>query len=188
QMLVSIRYRLEAMIADFGSGGDKVRGHAEQASETIVAAIAEVRRISHDMRPLVLDDMGLAAALQSLAEEFPLSIKVDVDDNAARFSADVETAIYRVAQEALSNVKRHADAEHITLGLQCEDDWVTLEVRDDGCGITNLEQSARDTGLGLRNMRERVDFLGGFFDVTSSKNKGTRLIVRLPIGAQEMAS
>ena len=181
QMLAAARYRLEALTEAIVRAPDEALAHGEKASETIVAAIGEVRRISHDMRPLVLDDIGLVAALKSLADNFPLPVDVRADEQSLRLSPEIETALYRIAQEALANIGRHAQAESVSINLGVGRRSVSLLIRDDGIGISEELLSGTPGGAGLHNMRERLEFLNGSLKVRSKKGFGTVLRARLPL-------
>jgi signal transduction histidine kinase len=151
-------------------------------------ALKEVRRLSLSLRPSLLDDLGLAPALERLVEdirthyaaEISLEIKDVVD---VQLPDDVATAIFRIAQEALSNVMKHSQARHVTVALRRNNGNVLVEIADDGCGIDPARLAAMPAGhLGLKGMRERATLLGGTFDLQSASGKGTRIIAALPAG------
>ncbi|MBL8342348.1 MAG: PAS domain-containing protein [Rubrivivax sp.] len=146
-------------------------------------ALAVTRRISGDLRPLVLDDLGLVAGLEWLVGQAGthggLEGRLEVHGDPQRISDDVSTTLFRIAQESLTNVMRHAQARHVQVALAADDEGVELTVTDDGRGI---EQPRRRRGLGLRGIAERVRLLGGRFDVAdSAQGGGTRVAVRLPL-------
>jgi two-component system NarL family sensor kinase len=144
--------------------------------------LGELRRISHDLRPALLDDMGLAQALEHLGREWSQRSRVAVVTEChgvgAALPGPVETALFRVTQEALGNIEAHAGARHVHLTLRCEKDALSLEIQDDGCGFdaARVARSPR-AGLGLTHMRERIEQLGGSFALTSSAS-GTVLSAR----------
>ena len=146
-------------------------------------ALREVRRVSHDLRPSILDDLGLAPALNSLTEDFSERCAIDVDLDlqlTERLPEDVEITLYRVVQEALTNVERHAGAGRVRLKVWRRSQMVYMELTDDGCGFTASKPRA-ETGIGLRNMRERVALLGGEFAIQADDGQGTRIHACLPI-------
>jgi len=187
QLLASAKFRLEAAGEHVGKDTAAARQQMDKAIATLISAIHEVRRISHRMRPTVLDDLGLHAALDGICAEFSATTGIEVDivyqGNTKRLSADVETALYRCVQEALANVERHADAGHVTLTLKRTAAWVTLCVQDDGRGFRVdevLNANGPGEGIGLRNMRERIEFLTGRFRARSTPGVGTLIVARVP--------
>jgi signal transduction histidine kinase len=149
--------------------------------EELRAAIADIRRLVYDLRPPTLDDLGLAAALDQLAERYGSEgeqprVLVEAPENLPPLPAAVEVAVYRIAQEALTNVVRHAQAKECFVRLILNGD-VTLDIVDDGVGI--LEE--RSAGVGLYSMCERAAELGGSCVVESVPEGGTRVLVQLPL-------
>jgi signal transduction histidine kinase len=145
------------------------------------SAIADIRRLVYDLRPPALDDLGLVEALRRLAERYgskdePLSVLVEAPEDISDLPAAVEVAVYRITQEALTNVARHAQARTCVVRLLVNDD-VTLEIVDDGVGIP----AERSAGVGLSSMRERTSELGGSCVVQPTREGGTRVLVRLPL-------
>jgi signal transduction histidine kinase len=145
------------------------------------SAIADIRRLVYDLRPPALDDLGLVEALRRLAERYgskdePLSVLVEAPEDISDLPAAVEVAVYRITQEALTNVARHAKARTCVVRLLVNED-VTLEIVDDGVGIP----AERSAGVGLSSMRERTSELGGSCVVQPTREGGTRVLVRLPL-------
>jgi signal transduction histidine kinase len=153
----------------------------ELASE----ALEEVRSLSHTMHPRVLDDLGLAAALEWLARQTraqePLDVRVTAVDDQPPIPAPLASVLYRVAQEALRNAARHADARHVDVQLRHEGRRATLEVKDDGRGFNVRDAERRRPGMGLFSMRERVALVNGRLDVTSAPGRGTRIVATVPL-------
>lgn len=148
--------------------------------ELVRSAIQDIRLLSRSLRPSALDTLGLEAALKRMAEEFAERTGIQVNlfcHLPERLPEAHETALYRVIQEALTNVARHAGAREVSVILQQDEDEVSLVVEDDGRGFT---QGARP-GLGLLGMRERVELLGGQFQVESLEDLGTTLYARIPL-------
>eukprot|EP01034_Spumella_vulgaris_P042757 gene42757-53048_t len=137
QWLVSIKLQIEAGIIRLGNV--PAQGVFEHAAEQLNNVLGEVRRISHNLRPALLDDLGLAAALSHLAEEFRLSSKVPITFSAEGSTEDLpevaNTVLFRIAQEALTNIERHAGASHIEISLTGAQRAVTLRIADDGHGF-----------------------------------------------------
>ena len=148
-------------------------------------SLSEVRRISHRLRPALLDTLGLPAALEQLGTEFGEAgspeVEVRIEGTPVELPQEVNTALFRVAQEALTNVHKHAQAQHVRLSLAFHRAHVQLEVRDDGVGFDeaalNLDPRR---GIGLRNMRERMGAIGCTLDVHSDGG-GTRIVAMAPV-------
>jgi len=146
--------------------------------------IQTVRRISTDLRPAVLDDLGLAAAIEWQVREFQartrMRCRLILPSQGITLDQERMTAIFRIFQEALTNVARHSNATRVKISLKEKVDHLILEVQDNGCGITESEISDV-TSLGLLGMRERAIFWGGEVNITGSRGKGTAVSVRIPI-------
>jgi signal transduction histidine kinase len=146
-----------------------------------------LRRLSHELRPPILDDLGLIPALRFLADGFAqrtgLAIKVEsnLEDRPVR---EAEVALYRIAQEALSNISRHAQATHAQLQLHRNGTEVRLSIQDDGTGFDVAAVQARRgaRGVGLIAIQERLHPLNGTFQIESASGKGTKLVVTIPVG------
>ena len=182
QLVVLVRH-LDALEA----GGDLA--DIDDARRTASRALAEVRRTSRGLRPTVLDDLGLAPAIEWLAEDLAarndVSTSVDVLGGATRLAAAVELALFRIAQEALRNVERHAAASHVAIELEFADARVRLAIRDDGRGFVvhdraTLSGSGR---LGTIGMHERAELVGGELTLDSVPGGGTSVTVDVPTGA-----
>jgi two-component system NarL family sensor kinase len=176
QWLVSIKLQIEAGICRLAGNAEHqqaARASFEHTAEQLNNVLGEVRRISHDLRPAILDDLGLAAALDHLAQEF-----TQASATPARFSAEgntdglpdvANTVLFRIAQEALTNIERHAEAGRIDIALVRSNGRVTLTVSDDGCGFDPDRVALHPKrGIGLRNMMERMEAIGGQLNITSS--------------------
>jgi signal transduction histidine kinase len=145
-------------------------------------AITDIRRLVYDLRPPALDDLGLIAALHQLAERYgaegeQLRVSVEAPEDLPHLPAAVEVAVYRIAQEALTNVVRHAQAEECVVRLAVKEDVVVLDISDAGVGIP----AERTAGVGLSSMYERAAELGGRCVVESVPKGGTQVLVRLPL-------
>ncbi|WP_141014405.1 sensor histidine kinase [Nocardioides sambongensis] len=161
---------------DPAGAADQLAAVSAQAQEVV----ADVRRLVHDLRPPALDDRGLVGALRQQAEALAVPLRVRVaDDVPAPLPAAVEVAAFRIAGEALVNVSRHAEAASAALCLERDGADLVLVVADDGVGIA----AEAVAGVGLVSMRERAEELGGSLDVSCPEPRGTRVRVRLPLGA-----
>jgi two-component system, NarL family, sensor kinase len=181
QWLVSVKYIFESALdqARRANAPPHVTATLDGGVERLREVLGEVRRISHDLRPALLDDLGLALALEHLGREWgqrsSIAIEIDCDD-AGDAPEAVATALFRVAQEALGNVERHAGATRVQVSLRRRDGALRFQIGDDGRGFDAeaLLRSAR-AGLGLTHMRERIESLGGRFDLSSGAS-GTLLV------------
>jgi PAS domain S-box-containing protein len=160
--------------------GARVAALVELVKETIRC----VRRISSELRPSILDDLGLGAAVEWLAHDFEtrthVSCAVQVPEELL-LPSDLATPLFRICQEALTNVTRHASATHVNIQVECSDTHLSLAVQDDGRGITE-EEIRRHGSLGLLGMKERVAMLGGTLTVKGEPGQGTTLTVQIPLG------
>ncbi len=154
-----------------------------ESGEMIQSAIVTVQRIATELRPGTLDHLGLTAALRQEANRFHqrsgITCEVELPPDPVELPRDTMTTIFRICQEALTNVARHAQATHVHIGLQCDAEHVVLEVRDNGRGIK--PESVGDTkSLGLLGMRERASGLGGEVAIEPMSPRGSRVTLRLP--------
>ena len=187
QLLVSIKYRFELIGHRLAHPGNAPVTAIDKEIGALSQAIGEVRRISHDLRPALLDDLGLPAALEHLGNELAqrsgLSVTVSPNVHEERLPELQAVSLFRVAQEALRNVERHADAKHVDIWLDDAHDRLELRIIDDGQGfdVQHVELS-KDRGIGLTNMRERVERNGGTFQLFSQAGR-TSLIASFPLTA-----
>tara|TARA_R110002167_G_scaffold26158_3_gene90176 strand:+ start:5506 stop:6900 length:1395 start_codon:yes stop_codon:yes gene_type:complete len=172
QLLVSAKLRLN--LADKQWPDRQALEHQTKAVEQLNIAIQEIRRISHNLRPVLLDDLGLEAALHGLLDELEEQSHIDTRRRIRlpreRLPDAIEMTIYRVVQEAITNIRKHARATQVTLSLTASFQQLVLTMGDNGCGFASDEDAS---GIGLMNMRERVELLGGKFSVRSRRTKGT---------------
>ena len=185
QLLVSIKYQFELVGHRLAHPGAAPVIAIDKEIGALSKAIGEVRRISHGLRPALLDDLGLPAALEHLGNELAQRSGLQVEV-AARVHEDhlpelQAVSLFRVAQEALRNVERHAGASQVSIQLNDADERLMLRIIDDGCGfdVKNVELS-KDRGIGLSNMRERVERNGGWFQLVSEQGR-TVLMASFPL-------
>jgi signal transduction histidine kinase len=185
QALTAIGLGLRGAATVLHQDADKAGQHLRELEGLAERSLNELRRVITDLRPSHLDDLGLAAALRWYAEEMqgraPLEVAVEVMGEAREIPSVVSTALFRVAQEALTNVVRHSRASYATVVLEFTSDGVRLRVEDNGSGfdLASLRNSARPS-WGLLGMEERAHLLGGTMKVTSSPGKGTAIEVTVP--------
>jgi len=156
--------------------------------------IEDVRRISREVSPAILENLGLQESLRWLVEEFRQHTRVvttlSVGEVDGLFSMDTQIIIYRVFQEILTNVGKHAEAGHVIIWIGKEDTLFTFTVEADGKGIEVEKAIRKDTGhkgLGLFTMMERARVLGGALEIRSEKGKGTRVTLAIPIKQEELS-
>lgn len=189
QLLVSVRYGIEMLHSRSPENGD-LQVQAERCLRILDDAIAEVRRISKDLRPSILDDMGLSAALVSLAKDFEaqsgITVEISADRCRNRLPESAKTALYRVVQEALTNVARHSAATGVGIRLITGERSLSLTIEDNGIGIP-IPLPQLD-GLGIRNMRERIETHGGTMVMSRANAQGTMIRVTMPMLPEENAT
>jgi len=187
QILVALSRRLEALMAIDESMSDAFRARLRQLQALTADALRSVRRFSRDLRPPVLDDLGLVPAVQSLVaalEEEGIEAQVEVSGTPRRLETEEELTLFRIAQEALNNVRRHAGASQVTLQVTFLPACVQMRIEDDGRGFEAPESTvdlARSGKLGLIGMHERAKILGGTLRIDSVPGKGTTVVVEVPV-------
>jgi signal transduction histidine kinase len=158
--------------------------------ETIDKSLTELRRVLVDLRPPSLDELGLSHSLhQSLTSisSDGLAGKFHEQGNHTRLDPSVEITVYRVVQEALNNIRKHAEATKVDLYLNYSEDNVIVKIKDNGIGfdLTDTINNAISVGsLGLLGMKQRVDMLGGIFNIQTRHGKGTTVTITLPLQPQ----
>jgi signal transduction histidine kinase len=180
QALTSILLGLRALEEAKNREGTKAAVRALR--ELVVATLQDVRRLAVELRPTALDDFGLTAALERLADNFSeqsgIAIELEAGLGHERLPSDIETVLYRLVQEALTNVVKHAHAQHVSIVVRRKEGVVTAVIEDDGRGF---EDGKGEGGLGLVGMRERVALVNGRFRIESAANAGTTLLVEVPV-------
>ncbi|MGC9356803.1 MAG: GAF domain-containing protein, partial [Anaerolineae bacterium] len=161
---------------------DLATNHLQELRETAQEALREMRLLIFELRPSVLESDGLVNALRSrleaVEERAGLGIEFDVRGEVVMPSS-VEEGLYRIAQEALNNALKHASAHNVSVRLNCDDDWVILEIVDDGIGFDS-SAAVKGGGLGLDGMIERATRMGGEISLNSEPGAGTRVRVEVP--------
>ena len=184
QILVGVRYALDNARRRLERGDDRAADPLQKGILSLGQAITEVRRISRDLRPGVLDDLGLGPAIRTLAEEFEARTGIACAFNTVvfrnRIDNEAKIALYRIAQEALTNVERHSGASEVRMDLRGHRRGATLLISDNGSGLGDGLHT-RSPGLGLRNMQERMDQLGGTLRFHRNKDGGTTIEASVPL-------
>ena len=187
QLLCATHFRSQALAEKLAAGDRRLRRDATKLREMLGKTAEEVERISRNLRPSVLEKLGLVAALRDTSTEFArrtgVSVKLACAQLAARLPADTELTLYRILQEALRNVEKHSRARHVTVRLRLRT-FVQLAINDDGIGFDPERHAARRKGkggLGLLSMRERATYVGGALTIKSVRGAGTEIVVTIPL-------
>jgi signal transduction histidine kinase len=187
--LTSLKWDLEdvdKLYSETGNQADSsmLREKIESMRGLIDSTLNTVRRISTELRPVILDDLGLVAAIEWQAQQFEARTGIRchfdslVDNNG--FSREQATAIFRILQEALTNILRHAHATRVNIIIEEDEEEFVLEIKDNGKGITEREKT-RSGSLGIIGMRERAHLVGWRIEISGGRGKGTALTLRVPI-------
>lgn len=189
QMLTALAAGLGGVEQTILQDPERAQYQVTELKNITMHAIEGLRQFVADLRPTLLDDLGLVAALRWLVERFKertnLNIEFQVSGIKARLAPQVETVLFRIAQEGLNNVGRHARATRAIVRLEFLDALARLVVEDDGCGFNVsevLNARAQRRAWGLLGIQERIELVGGKFRVDSAPGQGTRLVVEIPIG------
>lgn len=182
QILIGVRFAMDLTWRRMQKGDTRASESLKKSVDMLGSAIGEVRRISRDLRPGVLDDLGLGPALKSMTEEFEArtgiitSVETVVFRN--RLDEEAKTALFRIAQEALTNIERHSGATEVAMSLRGHTKGATLIVSDNGHGIDIANN--KSPGIGLRNMEERMEQLDGTLTI-SHLSPGTKIDASVPL-------
>jgi signal transduction histidine kinase len=180
QLLVSLHLQLAALARDVPAAQPKI----QDCQALLDQAEQQLRHLSHELRPMVLDDLGWLAAIEFLATAISSRAMIPVQVRSSvtrRLPAAVETALYRVVQEALTNATRHSGASLIRVEIDQDQDGLRGIIGDDGVGF-EVERCVRNGGLGLKGMHERLGALGGSLHIVSAPGRGAEIHFRLPMG------
>lgn len=180
QSLVVVARHLEELTG--GESGMTV----EEVREEVRELARSVRRFSQELRPSILDDLGLIPALKWLAQElqanFGIDVTVKTSGKQRQLDAETELSLFRIVQEALTNVRKHAEATEVSVNVSFREDRIKVTVKDNGKGFDTAQQNAEANGeskLGLMGMQERAELIGGKFEMTSAPGEGTTVTVRV---------
>jgi signal transduction histidine kinase len=180
QALTSILLGLKPL--EEALAGHPARAALAELREHVVSALQDVRRLAVELRPAVLDDYGLVPAIERLVDAFAeQDVRVDFHSalGETRLPSDVETALYRVVQESLTNIVKHANAKHISVSLARRESGVAAVIEDDGAGFD--QRAVREGGVGLLGMRERLALLDGRLEIESRPGAGTTVVAEVPL-------
>ncbi len=163
-----------------------------RCDDLLVRVLEENRRIAHNLRPVELDNLGLATACTNLCKQVHARSNIEFDCEmipvTKRLQPELELNIFRILQEAINNIEKHAQAKQVKVRIRTRQNEIILKIQDDGCGFTPrtvANKSSRRQGLGLTNMRERALSMGGNCEIKSSLKRGTVVVARFPLNAPE---
>jgi PAS domain S-box-containing protein len=185
QLLTALKMDLVSIRDRMGGREPEVENIAEKMARTLDQTVTSVRRIAADLRPLMLDDLGLFDALSWLVEDFSersgvqCELQLTGEERLNSLERSVSNTVYRILQESLTNIARHAGARNAWIVIGANNEEMRMEIEDDGCGIEPADL-AKVRSLGLTGMRERVYHIGGTLEVARAPRGGTRVSVHLP--------
>jgi signal transduction histidine kinase len=189
QRLTALRLKI-ASLSELCSDDEQLRTRATRLQQIAELLDSEVSFLTWQLRPAALDELGLAAALETFVREWSRHFNKPAEFHVEgirdiRLSSDAETHIYRITQEALNNISKHAEADSVSVLLERVGELLILIVEDDGVGFEPeyLERRSADKhGMGLPGMKERAELIGGQIEIESARGSGTTIYLRMPIG------
>jgi signal transduction histidine kinase len=188
QLLTALKMDLASLRSALPPDEPELATRAQAMNAMLDTTIAATRRIAADLRPLMLDDLGLAAALDWLTHNFSkhtgIATDLVIDETVAQVPEPIASALYRITQESLTNVTKYAQASTTVIRLERDGDWVQLSVRDNGRGIDAADQNKRGT-YGLLGIRERVMLLSGEVTIRGEPGGGSEVCARIPLAAAQ---
>jgi PAS domain S-box-containing protein len=191
--LVLLKSRMRAIMKNLEEQQSPLQNECENTIAAVDEIIENVRRISRDLMPSILEDLGLAASIQWLVENFSrqnnIQTTLDLEDIDYLFPREAQINLYRIFQEILTNISKHADAGQVTVEVKEENGNIVVRVRDNGNGFELSKVMGRKSntrGVGLTAMKERIIILGGTFEVISQPGQGTEIKFNIPIGEKEV--
>ena len=188
QSLLGLLMKLDAASRTPAEASETINDILMDVRKLAAETLDSVHRIIFDLRPSVLDDLGLLSALRLYAEtrlgSVGIKVRVELTGEDRALAPQIETALFRVVQEAIANIVRHAEAQNAVISVEFEDATVRIEVEDDGKGFdveAVRRQADKALGLGLLGMEERIALLGGRFHIDSNPGGGARLVMEVPL-------
>ncbi len=188
QSLMVLKMQIRGIEKVLTPGQWQIKQQCDQTLAYLTAVVDNVRRLSRDLRPSILEDLGLSAALRVLADEFrkyyEVELSLDMDDIGDLFSREEEINIFRIFQECLTNIAKHARASRVAIAIKRQDGRVAFRVEDNGRGFDlegALTADRASRGLGLSALEERVHMLGGALEIRSQQDRGTTIAFTVPL-------
>jgi len=181
-MLVSLK------VAEDSIDSPEARNKITELRSLTSTALERVHEMATELRPSILDDMGLVAAIKRYIEDYSINMNIKVDSHISgfedrRLSPEIETTVYRIIQEALTNIIKHAEAHNVSVVMRLADASLTATVEDDGKGFNNKRAPAQENGnnLGIFGMNERASLVGGTLTIESAEKAGTTIFLQIPL-------
>ena len=188
QLLVSLHAHLEAAIATLPGDVKKAEALLRKAQTISTTILDEIHELIYQLRPAVLDDLGLMAAISSLGDsllkEVGVKVSTKITGKAKRLSPSLEVVIFRIVQEGFNNIAKHARANEATVGVHFQKDSIKVSIKDNGTGFDVQEAMSsknRSHGMGLFGMRERIELVGGSLVIKSNPGRGTEITLEVPL-------
>lgn len=195
QVIASINAHLASAVHKLPEGSDESRNILQKAEEFSVHLLERIHRLIYQLRPSILDDFGLIAAIQWLSkntlEIAGITVDIKSRNEEPELSSELRTIIFRLFQEMFSNIVKHSNATNVAVRIAFNKNNIRINIKDNGIGFEVNEAfnaSDRPRGLGLIGMQERIDYLGGKFVIESEPGKGTSKIITIPLGKKERES
>jgi signal transduction histidine kinase len=187
QALVLLKQRIRSFQRRLQEGQSSLRDECEETAQYIDEILENVRRLSRDLSPFILEDLGLSSALrwliENFAQQYSSGASFDIDNVDHLFSKDAQRNLYRISQEALTNIGKHAEANHVSFVVKENEDSVSFIIEDDGKGFDVPKVKAGSSpqkGLGLDTMEERAHMLRASLDISSKMGEGTKITLEIP--------
>ncbi|MBI4675010.1 MAG: GAF domain-containing protein [Chloroflexi bacterium] len=191
QALTALKMDLTSLLNRLPRRSTELRERAQNMSDQIDATIKTVRRLSSQLRPGMLDDLGLGPSIEWYAHEFQtrtgIECQVSIPQEDLALDQTLAIALFRIVQEALTNVARHANAKNVALQFDAQKDVLALRIQDDGIGI-DLDRARGKHSLGLLGMRERAEMINGTLEIFGQPGEGTTVIVQVPLESMALES
>ncbi|ABO50624.1 histidine kinase [Desulforamulus reducens MI-1] len=187
QSMANIVMRAEFCLKLLEMNPSMVGNELVSLQQLVRQSLQDVRKIIFDLRPMVLDDLGLIPAVKRYLEDYKVQNNISADfvfiGKEQRFDASMEVAVFRIIQEALINIKKHAAARHVLIKMELISSRINVYIKDDGCGfvVGHIKPRGDGSGYGLLGMRERIQLLKGTLSINSTPGKGTELNFSLPL-------
>ena len=187
QSLTGSAFRAEAVLSRLPAGAEEIQGSLEEIRDLAIRTLDEIHRVVYSLRPSLLDDLGLVAAVQWLAdnylEEAGIKVLFETVGSERPLSAEAEITLFRITQEAITNIVKHAGAESVSIAVEFRDGSAAVHIEDDGQGFSVEDVTSSlgtDRGLGLLGMKERAVLLDGYLRIEAQPGRGTKVSAEVP--------
>ncbi len=187
QVLIGINFELSVLSKEAQNSSEAMRDKISKAQELVGQSVETIHRFATELRPMILDDLGLIPAIRSYAKDFSKRNKIPVNFEAEPKTYKIEdfnkTVLFRIAQESLANIAKHAQAKEVWVNIKTFKDQVELKIKDNGVGFnpSKVQNQSGSGRIGLIGMRERIKLTEGTIEIVSAPNKGTVVVARVPV-------